>query len=187
MEFPTASRPAADVLDALAHAGEYDVRFREGRLFSLVYGVDEEHARLLADAYGMYLATNGLGRGFLFQSLGRFEEVLIGGTLSLLGAADGAGNLTSGGTERIIMGIRAAKQARRAAGTLPADPEVVVPASAHPAFEKACELMELRLVRTPLCADTTADVDAFAAALSERTVKRDWQVARAWLRRELSA
>jgi glutamate/tyrosine decarboxylase-like PLP-dependent enzyme len=170
MEFPAVSRPAADVLQRLAEAGTHDVRFREGRLFSLVYGVDEDHARLLADAYGMYIATNGLGKGFLFQSLGRFEDELIGGTLSLLGAPDGAGNLTSGGTESIIMGLRAAKQARRAAGTLPAEPEVVVPASAHPAFEKACELMELRLVRTALRADTTADPDAFAAALSERTV-----------------
>jgi glutamate/tyrosine decarboxylase-like PLP-dependent enzyme len=46
----------------------------------------------------------------------------------------------------------------------------VVPLSAHPAFEKACELMEMRCVRTPLAADYTADVAAFAAALSERTV-----------------
>src|SRR6185436_11171322 len=111
MEFPVSSRPAADVLDLLANAGEHDVRFREGRLFSLVYGVDQEHARLLADAYGMYLATNGLGKGFLFQSLGRFEEEVIDGTLSLLGASEGAGNLTSGGTESIIMGIRAGERA----------------------------------------------------------------------------
>jgi glutamate/tyrosine decarboxylase-like PLP-dependent enzyme len=170
MELPKTGASRAEVLDRLARAREHDVRFREGRLFSLVYGVDDEHARLLADAYGMYLATNGLGRGFLFQSLGRFEEELIGGTLALLGAPDGAGNLTSGGTESIIMGIRAAKQARKAAGRLPDDPEVVVPASAHPAFEKACELMDLRLVRTPLRADTTADPAAFSAALSDRAV-----------------
>jgi sphinganine-1-phosphate aldolase len=170
MEIPARSRSRAEVLDLLARAAEPDVRFREGRLFSLVYGVDDEHARLLAEAYGMYLATNGLGKGFLFQSLGRFEDEVIGGTLALLGAPDGAGSLTSGGTESIIMGLRAAKEARRAAGTLPADPEVVVPASAHPAFEKACVLMELRLVRTPLGADTTADVPAFRAALSARTI-----------------
>ena len=55
MEFPAVSRPAADVLQRLAEAGTHDVRFREGRLFSLVYGVDEDHARLLADAYGLSL------------------------------------------------------------------------------------------------------------------------------------
>src|SRR5262249_6051064 len=162
MSFPAPARSRADVLAELAAAGRHDVRFRDGRLFSLVYGVDEEHARLLADAYGMYLATNGLGKGVLFQSLDRFEDEVTASVLGWLHAPDGAaGSFTSGGSESIVMGVRAAKQARKAAGTLPRDPEVVVPASAHPAFEKACELMELRLVRTPLRDDTTADVAAF--------------------------
>jgi glutamate/tyrosine decarboxylase-like PLP-dependent enzyme len=170
MEFPVSPKDPAEVLALLRTAGAHDVRFRDGRLFSLVYGLDEQHARLLADAYGAYLATNGLGKGFLFQSLGRFEDELIGSTLTLLGAPEGAGNLTSGGTESIIMALRTAKQARKAAGPLPREPEVVVPASAHPAFEKACELMDLHLVRTPLADDTTADPVAFVAALSERTI-----------------
>jgi glutamate/tyrosine decarboxylase-like PLP-dependent enzyme len=68
------------------------------------------------------------------------------------------------------MGMRAAKTARRAAGTLPDRPEVIAPASAHPAFEKAGELMDLTLVRTPLRADTTADVEAVRAAITPRTI-----------------
>jgi glutamate/tyrosine decarboxylase-like PLP-dependent enzyme len=135
-----------------------------------VYGVNEEHGRLLADAYGAYIATNGLGAGLVFPSLGKLEAEVIGDTLELLGNPGGAGSFTSGGTESIVMALRAAKEARRAAGTYPVDPEVVVPTSAHPAFEKACVLMEMRCVRTPLGADYTADVEAFAAALSARTV-----------------
>src|SRR5882724_579167 len=124
MQFPKEPTPREEILRTLAAAGEHDVRWRDGRLFSLVYHAGDDHARLLADAYGMYLATNGLGKGFIFQSLGRFEDELIGGTLALLGAPDGAGNITSGGTESIIMGLRAAKQARKAAGTLPHAPAV---------------------------------------------------------------
>lgn len=170
MDYPREPKSRAEVLELLARAGEHDVRFREGRLFSLVYAVDEEHARLLAEATAMYLPTNGLGKGFLFQSLGRFEEELIGGALALLGADGGAGNVTSGGTESIIMGLRAAKESRRAAGTLPPRPEVVVPVTAHPAFEKACALMEMTLVRTAIRDDTRADLDAFRAAVTERTI-----------------
>jgi glutamate/tyrosine decarboxylase-like PLP-dependent enzyme len=170
MEFPKESISRDEILRTLAEAGQHDVRWRDGRLFSLVYNAGDEHARLLADAYGMYLATNGLGKGFIFQSLGRFEDELIENTLALLGAPDGAGNITSGGTESIIMGLRAAKQARKAGGALPPAPEVVVPRSAHPAFEKACELMELTLVRTPLRDDTKADLGAFEAAITERTI-----------------
>jgi glutamate/tyrosine decarboxylase-like PLP-dependent enzyme len=168
--FPEHPQAPAAILEALAGARAHDVRHDEGRLFALVYGVDDEHARLLADAYGAYLATNGLGAGLVFPSLGRLEAEVIGDTLELLGNPTGAGSFTSGGTESIIMALRAAKETRRAAGTYPAAPEVVVPASAHPAFEKACALMEMRCVRTPLAADYTADVPAFAAALSERTV-----------------
>jgi len=168
--FPSHSRSIDDVLAELVAAGADDVRWRDGRMFSLVYGMNDEHARLLAESYSAYISTNGLGAGLVFQSLGRFEREVIGGTLAMLSNPDGAGNVTSGGTESIIMGIRAAKQARKAAGTLPSEPEVVVPASAHPAFEKACELMDLRLVRTALRPDTTADVDAFAAALGPRTI-----------------
>ena len=170
MGFPERSSTREDVLRRLREAGTHDVRHTEGRLFSLVYGIGEEHTRLLAESYGTYISTNGLGAGFLFQSLGTFERDLIDGALDLLGGTGGAGNITSGGTESIILGLRAAKETRRAAGTLPAEPEVVVPASAHPAFEKACALMEIRLVRTPLRDDTTADLGAFQAAFTERTI-----------------
>jgi glutamate/tyrosine decarboxylase-like PLP-dependent enzyme len=168
--FPEHGTPPGAILEALAQARSGDVRHDEGRLFALVYGVDDEHGRLLADAYGAFLATNGLGAGLVFPSLARLEGEVIADTLDLLGATTGAGSFTSGGTESIIMALRAAKQARRRAGTYPADPEVVIPASAHPAFEKACELMEMRCVRTALAPDYTADVAAFTAALSERTV-----------------
>jgi len=170
MEIPRAGSSRDEVLRRLAEAGGNDARHRDGRLFALVYGIDDEHTQLLAESYGMYISTNGLGAGFVFQSLGRLEEEVIGGTLALLGNPDGAGNITSGGTESIIMGLRAAKEARKAAGTLPAAPEIVVPASAHPAFEKACALMDLRLIRTALGPDTTADVAAFRAALTPDTI-----------------
>jgi glutamate/tyrosine decarboxylase-like PLP-dependent enzyme len=168
--FPEQPQSPDAILEALAGARAHDVRYDEGRLFALVYGVSEEHGRLLADAYGAYIATNGLGAGLVFPSLGRLEAEVIGDTLELLGGPGGAGSFTSGGTESIIMALRAAKEARKAAGSYPADPEVVIPVSAHPAFEKACVLMEMRCVRTPLRADYTAEVEAFAAALSPRTV-----------------
>lgn len=170
MPLPPDPLPPSEILETLRAAGADDVRWRDGRLFSLVYGVSEEHERLLADAYGAYIATNGLGAGFVFASLGRFEREVIGDALTLLGNPAGAGSFTSGGTESIIMGIRAAKEARREAGTLPASPVVVAPMSAHPAFEKACALMDLRLRRTALRPDTTADVDAVAAAIDDDTI-----------------
>ena len=51
MAFPDKAQAPAAILDALASARARDVRYDDGRLFALVYGVDDEHARLLAAAY----------------------------------------------------------------------------------------------------------------------------------------
>jgi len=137
MTFPEKSRSYDDVMRDLLAADQYDIKYKDGKLFSLTYGISDEHYKLLGESYAAYIGTNGLGKGFVFQSLG---------------------------------GIRAAKAKRKNEETLPSNPEVVVPLSAHPAFEKACELMDLTLVRTPLRDDTRADLNAFKAAITDNTI-----------------
>ena len=48
--------------------------------------------------------------------------------------------------------------------------EVVVPRSAHLAFDKACRYFGLRIVRVPVAEDLRADPAAMAAAINEHTV-----------------
>jgi sphinganine-1-phosphate aldolase len=50
------------------------------------------------------------------------------------------------------------------------EPEMVLPASAHAAFEKAAHYFGVRSVRLPVGDDYRADADAMAEALTERTV-----------------
>lgn len=170
MPFPQQSMTPDAILQHLRDAMAYDVRWDQGRLFSLVYGVSPEHTALLGDAYKMYISTNGLGKGFVFQSLAQLEDDLIGGTLDLLHNPDGAGNITSGGTESIIMGIKAARDRARAEHPEITAPEVVVPITAHPAFEKACDLMGLTLIRIPFTDGYVADLDALRGAITANTI-----------------
>ena len=169
MQLPEKGQSPEAVLAHLQSAKQYDVRWDQGRLFSLVYGVSAEHTDVLGEAYKAYISTNGLGKGFIFQSLGELEDAVIDITLDLLHNPEGAGNITSGGTESIIMGTRAALQRAKARGPVNA-PEMIIPQSAHPAFEKAAELMGITVVRTALAADTTAEVDAVRAAINEHTI-----------------
>ncbi len=169
MRLPEHGQSPEAVLAHLTDAKQYDVRWDQGRLFSLVYGVSAEHTEVLGDAYKSYISTNGLGKGFIFQSLGELEDEVIGITLDLLSNPEGAGNITSGGTESIIMGTRAALQGAKAKGEV-RDPELLIPQSAHPAFEKAGELMGIRVVRSALADDTTADLDALRAAITPNTI-----------------
>src|SRR5882672_8049031 len=49
-------------------------------------------------------------------------------------------------------------------------PEMVLPSSAHAAFEKAAHYFGVRSVRVPVRPDWRADVEAMAAAVNDSTV-----------------
>jgi glutamate/tyrosine decarboxylase-like PLP-dependent enzyme len=132
--------------------------------------VGAEHLRLLQEAYSLFMATNGLGAGRIFKSLSTLEGELVSMSAELLGGADCPGNVTSGGSESIILGVRAAQERARAERPQITRPELVLPASAHPAFDKAAHIFGIRNVRTPITKDYVADVQAMADAVNENTI-----------------
>ncbi len=170
MKLPTEGKTRADVMASLERSMAGDLAWDEGRTFSLVYGAGPEHLRLLQEAYSLFMATNGLGAGRIFKSLSTLEGELVSMSAELLGGADCPGNVTSGGSESIILGVRAAQERARAERPRVTRPEVVLPASAHPAFDKAAHIFGVRNVRTPITKDYVADVQAMADAVNENTI-----------------
>ena len=170
MKLPTEGKTRADVMASLERSMAGDLAWDEGRTFSLVYGVGAEHLRLLQEAYSLFMATNGLGAGRIFKSLSTLEGELVSMSAELLGGADCPGNVTSGGSESIILGVRAAQERARAERPQITRPELVLPASAHPAFDKAAHVFGIRNVRTPITKDYVADVQAMADAVNENTI-----------------
>jgi len=169
VKLPATGKTRDEVMAALRRSMSDDLAWDEGRTFSLVYGAGEDHLAMLREAYSLFMATNGLGAGRMFKSLAALEADVIGIGAELLGGA-GAGNITSGGTESIIMGIRCARERARAERPSVTAPEMVLPASAHPAFQKAGEIFGIRSVRTPLTKDWVADVAAMADAVTDNTI-----------------
>jgi sphinganine-1-phosphate aldolase len=170
VKLPTEGKTRADVMASLERSMAGDLAWNEGRTFSLVYGVGAEHLRLLQEAYSLFMATNGLGAGRIFKSLSTLEGELVSMSAELLGGADCPGNVTSGGSESIILGVRAAQERARAERPQITRPELVLPASAHPAFDKAAHIFGIRNVRTPITKDYVADVQAMADAVNENTI-----------------
>jgi sphinganine-1-phosphate aldolase len=167
--FPSEGRPVDDVISDLAAKRDDDVRWRDGRTFGLVFdggpGVHEAAER----AAMLYLHENALNT-MAFPSLGRIQSEVVGWTADLLHGPDtAAGFLTSGGTESILCGVKAARERGRAERGVTA-PEMVVAESAHAAFHKAAHLFGLTVHTVPVRDDWTADVDAMAAHVNERTV-----------------
>jgi glutamate/tyrosine decarboxylase-like PLP-dependent enzyme len=133
---------------------------------------------LAREAYGAFLIENALysgqealRRGVGFATLTMFEEEIIAMALEILSAPSGAvGNTTSGGTESIILAVKAARDWAREHRRVPGTPELVVPRTAHPAFNKAADFMDLTVKRVPQGPDYRADVAAKDAAISENTI-----------------
>ena len=148
-----------DILDALAAKRARDARWQDGRTFGMVYdGGPEVHAIAEAVAH-LYLHENALNT-FAFPSLGEIQSEVVRATADLFhGGPDAAGFMTSGGTESILMGVKAARERARAERGITA-PEMVIPESAHAAFHKAAHYFGVRVHKVPVADDWRADVDA---------------------------
>jgi sphinganine-1-phosphate aldolase len=160
----------SELRERLEALGEHDADWRSARTAVYVFNAGDDVLEVAKQAYALYQSENALGP-LAFPSLKRMEEEVVGMGLSLLHAPAGAkGNITSGGTESILLAVKTCRDEARARGVDTAGGELVIPLSAHPAFDKAAHYLGLRIVRVPVAADLRADVPAMAAAVTPRTL-----------------
>ena len=162
-------RPVDDVIAELSAKRDDDVKWKDGRTFGLVYDGGPEVHEVAEKAAMMYLHENALNTK-AFPSLGSIQSEVVGWTASLLHGTDTAsGFLTSGGTESILCGVKAARERGRLERSV-TEPEMVLPASAHAAFHKAAHLFGIKVHKVDVKADWTADVEAMTDFVNENTV-----------------
>ncbi|HEY7137212.1 MAG TPA: aminotransferase class V-fold PLP-dependent enzyme [Acidimicrobiia bacterium] len=158
-----------DVLTRLEAMRADDVDWRGGRCFSLVYDGGDDVRAVARAAHDLYLSENALNTN-AFPSLGRMQADVVRAVADLThGGDDSAGFMTSGGTESILVAVKAAKERGRAERGV-TEPEMVVARSAHAAFHKAARDFGVTARVIDVRDDWRADVDAMAAAVNERTV-----------------
>jgi glutamate/tyrosine decarboxylase-like PLP-dependent enzyme len=159
--------PLRERLQAL---GQNDVDWRNKKSAVYVFHPGEDVLQVAKDAYALYQSENALGPA-AFPSLRRMEEDVIGMGLDLLHAPAGAaGNMTSGGTESIILATKSCRDAAAAKGVDVRGARVVVPRTAHLAFDKAAHYLGLEIRRIDVTSDYLADPAAMRAAIDERTI-----------------
>ncbi|MBK9713317.1 MAG: aspartate aminotransferase family protein [Kouleothrix sp.] len=167
---PAGGRPRERVLDAMRARRSDDVKWQAGRVWSLVFYPGDQIAGLVKDAYALFFSENGLNPT-AFPSLRGFETDVVAMTAGLLGGdAEVAGNMTSGGTESILLTVLTAREWGRARRPAVREPEMILPLTAHPAFDKAAHYFGVRPVRVPVRKDFRADVAAVEAAITKNTV-----------------
>ena len=104
--------PAAQVLEEIAKLRATDLPTHGGRLFAYVYDPGEGGVEELAHAaHALGAPVNGLDPT-AFPSLLALENAVVGAASALLGGGPGGvasvvGNITSGGTESLILAVKA--------------------------------------------------------------------------------
>ncbi len=169
MHLPREGRPVDDVMSELAAKRADDVDWAGGRTFGMVYDGGPSVHEVAEQAARLYLHENALNTK-AFPSLGQIQSEVVRWTAGLLHGPDTtSGFLTSGGTESIQCAVLAARERGRIERGI-TEPEIVLAESAHAAFHKSAHLFGMGVVKVPVLADWTVDVDAMAAAVGPRTV-----------------
>ncbi len=167
---PKQGKSKEEVLSLLRSFKSGDSDWRDGHLFGLVYYAGEDVEDMAREAYAAYMFENALSP-FDFPSLLKMETEFISMVSNLFHGDEAAvGSMTSGGTESILMAVKAARDWARVHRPGVKEPEMVAPLTIHPAFNKAADYLGLKIVQTPVDENFRADVRAVKAAISENTI-----------------
>lgn len=165
MSLPEKGRDIEELLAEISRLKQDDLPVRGGKVTAYVYdtGRPEVH-EAAARAYFEMLEVNTLDPT-AFPSVVEMEKQVVGAVAELLGG--GSGIFTSGGTESIMLAVKAARDARPVGGR----PRMAVPVTAHPAFHKAAHYLGVAVDAVPVDPVTfRASVAAVEEAITEDTV-----------------
>ena len=166
---PERGREGREILEQLEDFREHDPKYKDGRLWSLVYYLDEEHSAFLKESYHRFACENGLNPG-AFKSLKKFENEIISATADILnGTEDVCGVVTSGGTESCLMAVKTYRDMARDQRRV-SKPEMIMPDTAHVAWFKASEYFGVKVRLVPLLDDMTPNLKKLRKMINRNTV-----------------
>jgi sphinganine-1-phosphate aldolase len=126
----------------------------------------------MTEAFSRYALSNPLHPD-CFPYLRKMESEIVAMTVKLFNGdprTGHCGTMTSGGTESILMACKAYRDLARSKRGV-REPELVVPLTAHAAFDKACAYFGIKLVHVPVDPVTfRANPAAMRRAITPNTI-----------------
>lgn len=150
-----------EVMRLLEARRRRDLSYASGRILSSM--CTSPHP-LVGRIYPRFQETN-LGDPGLFEGTWELEKEAVRMLGSLVGHEKACGFILSGGTEANITALWIARNRIKRS-----TPEVVIPESAHFSFDKAANLLGLKVIKAPLLADHSVDVHRVAELVNENTI-----------------
>jgi sphinganine-1-phosphate aldolase len=178
-QFPEKGKPREEILAELEFMAEReDPSWKTGKCSGTMYCGDVDHYAFLNQAFSLYSHVNVLQRD-MCPSATRFESEILAMALDLMhaSAVEGhhpsempCGSVTSGGTESIVTALLAYREQARAERGV-RQPEIILPVTAHPAFNKGAHLFGIEVIEAPVDpVSTLVDLDFVRSRVNERTI-----------------
>jgi len=178
-EIPDTGRDQADILKDMQALSDLErARWKEGYASGAVYHGDEAHVDFLNQVYALNSQSNPL-HSDLWPSSAKYESEIVSMTAKMLGADAAAtesdkdqeicGVVSSGGTESILLAMKTYRDWARHQKKI-TRPEMIVPVTAHAAFDKAAEYFNIKIKHIPVDADYRADVAAARKAVTRNSI-----------------
>ncbi|KAL6626541.1 hypothetical protein ACP70R_030267 [Stipagrostis hirtigluma subsp. patula] len=149
----------------------------QGKCSGTVYiagSESEGHFELINKAYSMFSHTNPLHQD-VFKSVAQLEAEVVAMTAALLGSKEKSsggqicGNMTSGGTESILLAVKTSRDYMRSKKGI-TKPEMIIAESAHSAYDKAAQYFNIKVRRVPVNKEFLADVKGFRRCINGNTI-----------------
>jgi len=147
-------------------------KWKDGFVSGTVYHGDTEHIDFQNKVYAINSQSNPMHFD-TWPSAVKFEAEIVSMTAHMMGADQTddeiVGSVSSGGTESILLAIKTYRDWARDTKWI-TRPEMIVPTTAHAAFDKASQFFKIKSIRIPVGNDFRADVEATRKAITRNTV-----------------
>ncbi|KAK6633822.1 hypothetical protein RUM44_004429 [Polyplax serrata] len=146
-----------------------DYKWENGYVSGAVYYHNNQLIQLLTQVYGKASYTNPL-HPEVFPGICKMEAEVVRITINLFnGGPESCGTMTTGGTESILMAVKAYRDYAIFERGI-RHPNIVVPSTAHPAFDKAAQYLKIKIIHVKIDSKTTSvDIAAMKKAITNNT------------------
>jgi len=153
-------------------------KWKDGFVSGAVYHGDEDHIDFLNQVYAINSQSNPLHND-VWPSITKFEAEVVATTDNMLNAEkvtedpdsddEVCGVVSSGGTESILLAMKTYRDWARDVKAI-TKPEMIVPQTAHAAFDKASQYFNIKMKRIPAENHFRADPVKTKDAITANTI-----------------
>ncbi|XP_033215044.1 sphingosine-1-phosphate lyase [Belonocnema kinseyi] len=162
------SEQVLKLVEQCTQLGDFD--WENGKVSGTVYKNDKDLSQLMGNVYSIASYTNPLHPD-IFPGICKMEAEVVRIACTLFnGDEDTCGTMSTGGTESILLACKAYRDyAREVKGIK--KPEMVIPVTAHSAFDKAAQFLKIRVRTVPVNSKSyTVRIDDMRRAITKNTI-----------------